>query len=257
MKEALLLVIAEPQLHDLFRGLSLCGRVKLAVAESAHALLQEREWDLVLLHSGTPPSSALSLLRRIKSNIPAVPVIFLAETSSEQLAIAAFRFGAKDYHRWPIDMVRLMGIIENLLTLRRRGGEKRNCVPLEGDLPRPTGEMERERCIPLNILRLLGYLERHLHECLSLESLAREAGISRHSLCRAFQKAMGTSPMRFVNFRRVQMAKRLLGRDDLSVSEVARRSGFDNLNNLNKWFKIFEGMPPLRYRSGIRSRRST
>jgi AraC-like DNA-binding protein/CheY-like chemotaxis protein len=256
MKKALLLVIAEPEVHDLFRGLCLCGKVQMTVAESAHALLQEKEWDLVLLHAGNDPSSGLELLRQIKFSYPAVPVVFLTETSSENLAIAAFRCGAKDYHKWPVDMVRLMAIIENLLELRRRGSERRNCVPLEGNLSGPVGELGKARCIPLGLLRVLGYIEQHLHECLTLESLSREAGLSRHSLCRAFQKALGTTPMRFVCFRRVLMAKRLLRRDDLNVSEVARKSGFGNLNNLNKWFKIYEGMTPVRYRSRVRVTRT-
>lgn len=99
MKVASLLVIAEPEHHGLFRGLSLCGKVQVTEAESVHALLQEREWDMVLLHAGHNPGSALDLLRRINSSFPAVPVTFLNETSPEQLAIAAFCLGAKDYEK--------------------------------------------------------------------------------------------------------------------------------------------------------------
>jgi hypothetical protein len=33
------------------------------------------------------------------SSFPAVPITFLNETSPEQLAIAAFRLGAKDYEK--------------------------------------------------------------------------------------------------------------------------------------------------------------
>jgi DNA-binding response OmpR family regulator len=99
MKVASLLVIAEPEHHDLFRGLSLCGKVQVTEAESAHTILQEQEWDMVLLYAGHNPGSALDLLCRIKSSFPAVPITFLNETSPEQLAIAAFRLGAKDYEK--------------------------------------------------------------------------------------------------------------------------------------------------------------
>lgn len=99
MNKASLLVIAAPELHDIFRGLSLCGKVQVAADDSAHAHLQEREWDLVLLHAGNDPNSTQELLRRIKLSYPALPVICLTETSSEKLATAAFRLGAKDYEK--------------------------------------------------------------------------------------------------------------------------------------------------------------
>jgi DNA-binding response OmpR family regulator len=83
----------------------------------------------VLLDAGVNPAAALDLLRRIKEFFPVVPVLFLANRSSEELAIAAFRFGARDYLRRPMELIWLPDRIETLLGLRGRSMEKRTRYP--------------------------------------------------------------------------------------------------------------------------------
>ena len=252
MQKASLLVVAEVDLHDVYRHLPLGGRLQLTVTGQALAMLQQKQWDLVLLDAGSDPASALELLQQIKSFFPAVPVLFLTETGSEALAVNAFRLGARDYIRRPFDVVRFKARVDSLLGLRRRGGESRVCLPLDEDLSNPARETADEPYIPPNILRVLAHLEEHLLESLSLEAMAREAGLSPHHFCRTFRELLGMSPMRFVCYQRVQKAKRLLLRDDLNISAVAMKSGFGNLNNLNKWFKVFEGTTPSHYCSRAR-----
>jgi AraC-like DNA-binding protein/CheY-like chemotaxis protein len=252
MQKASLLVVAEAELHDVYRHLPLGGKVQIIVPGKVIAMLHKEKWDLVFLDAGSDPAFALELLHQIKSSIPAVPVLFLTETGSEDLILNAFRLGARDYLRRPFDVVRLKAWVDNLLALRRNGGERRVCVHLNEDLSGPIGEPGEEPYIPPNILRVLAHIDEHLRESLCLEAMAREAGLSTHYFCRTFRELLGMSPMRFVCYQRVQKAKRLLLRDDLNISAVATKSGFGNLNNLNKWFKVFEGTTPSRYCSRTR-----
>jgi AraC-like DNA-binding protein len=257
VQKASLLVVAEADLHDVYRHLPLGGDVQLIVIGQAIAMLQQEKWDLVLLDAGANPAIALDLLHQIKSSIPAVPVFFLAESGSEELAVSAFRLGARDYLRRPFDVVRLRARVENLLCLRRRGGEKRVCIPLDENLDGPAREKGEGPYLPPNILRVLAHLEEHLLESLSLETMAREAGLSPHHFCRTFRELLGMSPMRFVCYQRVQKAKRLLQRDDLSISSVAAKAGFSSLNNLSRWFRVFEDTTPSSYRSSRQKPRNT
>ena len=121
--------------------------------------------------------------------------------------------------------------------------------------PGPAGRGEKGRYIPLNILRSVRFMEIHLQGDLSLAVLAHEAAMSKHHYCRAFKGTMGMSPMRFVNYLRVQKAKLLLEGNDLNISAVAKKSGFDSLNTLNRWFKAFEKTSPSLFHSGIRAHR--
>src|SRR5262252_9311611 len=58
--------------------------------------------DLMLLDHVLPGRSGLDLLRITKRNWPEMPVIILTAFGSEDLAVEAFREGAKDYLRKPI-----------------------------------------------------------------------------------------------------------------------------------------------------------
>jgi AraC-like DNA-binding protein len=251
MKKAPLLVAADDELSDYYRRLPLGRGVRVVPPGTVMAYLQATTCDLVLLDAGSDPAAALDLLHRIKLSFPAVPVLFLAETGSEELAVTAFRLGARDYLRRPFDVVKLKARIDYLLDLRRKGAGRRTCGPLDEDLSGLPREQGRPLYTPPNILRVLAYIEQRLHEQLSLDALAREAGLSPQHFCRSFRKYQEMSPMRFVCYQRVRRAKRLLLRDDLNISAVAGKVGFGNLNNLTRWFRIFEGTTPSRYRSAL------
>ena len=64
--------------------------------------------DLMLLDQVLPGRSGLDLLRITKRNWPEMPVIILTAFGSEDLAVEAFREGAKDYLRKPIEPAALM-----------------------------------------------------------------------------------------------------------------------------------------------------
>lgn len=66
------------------------------------------------------------------------------------------------------------------------------------------------------------YLAAHPEEPFRLESLARHAGLSVSRLAHLFRVQLGVSPKRFTEKIRLDLARRLLERTDLSVAEVAR-----------------------------------
>lgn len=252
MKKTSLLVIADPDLHDLYRHLPLGGKVQLTVNDQALALLRREDRDMVLLDAGTDPPRAIDLLQQIKSAFPRVPVLFLSETASVELAVCAFRLGARDFIRRPFDVVKFRALVESLLDLCQKGGESRVCVPLERrDYFAVLGADGSESYLPPNILRVLTYLDAHLQDNLTLETLATVAGLSPYHFSRIFRELLGMPPMRFVSYQRVQRAKRLLRRDDLNITAVAAKAGFAHLNTLTRWFRIFEGTTPSRYRSHL------
>jgi DNA-binding NtrC family response regulator len=74
-------------------------------AEQALEILEKRgrdPIDLLLLDYVLPGRSGLDLLRITKHNWPGMSVIILTAFGSEDLAVEAFREGAKDYLRKPI-----------------------------------------------------------------------------------------------------------------------------------------------------------
>lgn len=60
------------------------------------------------------------------------------------------------------------------------------------------------------------------------------------------------NPMKFVTALRIERAKELLKKNDLTVSLVAKEVGFKDLSNFSRQFKKVTGVTPTAYRSTAR-----
>ena len=73
---------------------------------------------------------------------------------------------------------------------------------------------------------------------------ARRLGYSPRTLSRATQEATGRSAKQFIDDRVVLEAKRLLAHTGITVTECARRAGFDDPANFSKFFRARTGLTP-------------
>lgn len=92
-------------------------------------------------------------------------------------------------------------------------------------------------------------LEGSFERRLSLEGLARQAGVSRAHLCREFRRAYGKPPMEYLGEVRLKAAKSLLETSSLSCKEISARTGFPDPMFFSKTFKRATGMTPKAYRA--------
>lgn len=88
----------------------------------------------------------------------------------------------------------------------------------------------------------------HLDEPLTVEQLARHAGMSPRTFNRRFRDETGQSPGAWVRSRRIDKARELLEQRDLPVDEVARLSGLGSGGNLRHHLRRGLGMSPSSYR---------
>jgi CheY-like chemotaxis protein len=63
----------------------------------ALGMIAEGHCDIVITDMATPETDGLDLIRRIKQASPSLPVIFVTQRFSEELAISALRCGAASY----------------------------------------------------------------------------------------------------------------------------------------------------------------
>ena len=102
--------------------------------------------------------------------------------------------------------------------------------------------------------RVLDYMEHHFAEDISLQTLAREAGISLFHFTRLFKAKLGVTPHRHVVRLRMQQAQTLLRCTDLSIAEVALQSGYAHLGYFAAAFKQSTGVIPKVFRRRSRTR---
>lgn len=98
------------------------------------------------------------------------------------------------------------------------------------------------------LTRVTRYIDDHYSEGVSLEEVAEATGISRYYVSHLFKELMGTTFVGYVNDLRLSRAAILLVTTDRPIIEIASQSGFNNLSNFNRAFKMHFDKTPSAYR---------
>ncbi|QMV12582.1 helix-turn-helix domain-containing protein [Streptomyces lincolnensis] len=92
-------------------------------------------------------------------------------------------------------------------------------------------------------------MDREYTEPLDVTALARTALMSPGHFQRSFREAFGETPYGYLMTRRVERAKALLRRGDLSVTEVCMAVGCTSLGSFSSRFTELVGETPSAYKS--------
>ena len=98
------------------------------------------------------------------------------------------------------------------------------------------------------------FLQRELHEDLSVARLAEHCGTSERSLLRHFRSHYGVTPLEHIQHLRVERAKALLETSHLSFEEIVERCGYSDVSSFRKLFKRATALTPMDYRERFRLR---
>lgn len=108
---------------------------------------------------------------------------------------------------------------------------------------------EDELKIPPPLIKLYAFMEDDFAEDLSLDDMALKCGYSKVFLNREFRRYFKETPYRMLVLIRMRQAAILLQtRDDLSIKEIARLSGFSDPLNFSTSFRKQYGISPRAYR---------
>ncbi|MDX2702498.1 helix-turn-helix transcriptional regulator [Streptomyces sp. PA03-6a] len=92
-------------------------------------------------------------------------------------------------------------------------------------------------------------MDRDYAEPLDVTALARAALMSPGHFSRSFRAAFGESPYSYLMTRRIERAKALLRRGDLTVTEVCFAVGCTSLGSFSSRFTELVGETPSAYRA--------
>ena len=92
--------------------------------------------------------------------------------------------------------------------------------------------------------RVENHLRSRIAEFLSVEDLARHAGLGLSTFAHTYRKLSGETPYQTVLRLKMEAAKRLLLDENLSVKETAARIGYSSEFQFSRCFKRMEGRSP-------------
>ncbi|KPM33203.1 DNA-binding domain-containing protein, AraC-type [Croceitalea dokdonensis DOKDO 023] len=95
----------------------------------------------------------------------------------------------------------------------------------------------------------IDFVLQHYHEDIELKKVANRMHMSVSAFCRFFKQRTNKTFFQFVNEVRVAQACQYMARHpELSVSEVAIKSGYQSISNFNKYFLKHKGIPPTGFK---------
>lgn len=98
------------------------------------------------------------------------------------------------------------------------------------------------------ILKVLVYIDEHLHEPMPLEQMAKIAHISPFYFHRLFQAYVGKTLAEYVKELRLQRAEEQLRYSDKAITEIAFDVGYETPSAFSKMFQQMMQKSPRRYR---------
>lgn len=100
------------------------------------------------------------------------------------------------------------------------------------------------------------FLESRLRQPFSLEETAKAASVSTRTLLRHFQEALGTTPLGYLQKRRVERACQLLEVSQFDLPTILHQCGYEDASAFRRVFRAETGMTPAQYRRSYRLRTS-
>jgi transcriptional regulator GlxA family with amidase domain len=94
------------------------------------------------------------------------------------------------------------------------------------------------------LLRAKDRMDAASHEAWPVQRLAHVSGVSEAHFARSFKQAFGIPPHRYLLTRRIERATALLRDTELSITEIAFRTGWESLGTFGRTFRDITGESP-------------
>lgn len=108
-----------------------------------------------------------------------------------------------------------------------------------------SSEAESER---LNSIKnVLSYISAHYSSSISLNTLAKIAGMNPKYFCRYFRGMTERTPIDYLNYYRIECACEMLSTKNISIKEAAISCGFNDESYFIKTFHKYKGITPKQF----------
>lgn len=106
--------------------------------------------------------------------------------------------------------------------------------------------------LPKHKLReAIAYIHDYLDQELILAEMAAIVGMSPHYFASLFKQSTGLAPHQYVTKSRIERAKLLLARQELTIGEILEQVGFKSQSHFTRVFRKHAGTTPKAYRDAL------
>ncbi len=99
--------------------------------------------------------------------------------------------------------------------------------------------------------KIIAYIDANYMNPLTLDEIAKKAGLSRFYFSRMFKQDTGHSFKDYLNIKRMEAAKKILAIPDMNISQACYSVGFNDVSYFARIFKRYEKTNPSAYKRRI------
>lgn len=181
-----------------------------------------------------PLMDGLSLIENVHNNSPHVRCVLISGYNEFDYAKTAIKWKAYDYLLKPLSKFELSR------TLRRIKDELLSEQSLLNS--------EREASTEAIVKSVIQYLHTNYANDINFSHISADYNFSASYLTKIFREHIGTSPIKYLIEYRIKIAKGLLKDTNLTVKEIAEKTGFVDQFYFSKCFKNYCGVSPTQYK---------
>lgn len=207
-------------------------------------LFLEMTIDVMLCDIEMPYGSGMELVEWVKGHSPQTECIFLTGHDEFSFAKRAISLQCRDYILKPAPIPVLMETLEKAIQAVRAREIRQKYENFGKIYVQSMTEDPKEEDTEDIVEHIAKYIEVHIADALSVESLAREAHLSPDYLSRSFKKKYNMTLIDYITEQRMFLAKELLLQNRMSVSMVSAKVGYSNYSYFTKIFKKYYGVLP-------------
>ncbi len=207
--------------------------------------------DLAVIEYRLSDMSGIDVMKEIKDVEPSILVLIATAYGDEEVAVEAFRGGARDYLKKPFSISELSTKIDFYLALKHADKQRRKNVLHGSETPAQPGMPHSAVTLSQyhKIQQAVRFINDNYRTDICLDAVAWEARMSPAHFSRIFKKVMGLSYQDYLNKRRITKAKNLLRTSAKNVTEIAVSLGFADPTGFGRIFKKLTSQTPSAFRS--------
>ncbi len=200
------------------------GPQALAILKKPNAI------DLVVLDAVMPHVSGTEVLREIKKIKPHLAIIMLTGQSSKDIAIDALKGRADDYIEKPVNVPKFLETVRSILAAKALKG------------------FTHTHGIHAKIEQAKQFIERNFDKKVTLEDVGGQVCLSPKYFSRIFEEIVGQGFNKYRLSVKIDQACKLLKNSDYTVTQIANRLGYRNLESFIRMFEKMMNASPTQYR---------
>jgi CheY-like chemotaxis protein/AraC-like DNA-binding protein len=206
-------------------------------------MAKQHKPDVIIADVMMPEMDGIEMCQVLKSNksTSTIPVLMLTAKVAEKERIEGIDAGADVYLKKPFSVNLLKSHLRQLVKAKNTFYQT-YFKSLELDVD----DANYDKKILADVLNVIG--NNLSKEDLCVQDIANELGLSRSKLYRKIKALTGNSANEIIRKTRLEKAKELLTKTDMTIGEICFKVGFASPSYFTKRFKEHTGVIPKEYR---------